>query len=196
MSAAIAAPIVSIRWTTRLGSLYNARTAELAPYEGPVTEFRSFGEHEVNDDRTFAAHGRTVTKSTGSPLVDHRGWFVVSRSPMTAPAVASATTDGRETAVRRLEGRLRNAAERLGGAVSATDVRIAHEAIDNAERALGDLVLDPWEPSLMTLRQAREILSIHLLAAAACEGAEVAPPVTARVLRQGADSARRVLAHR
>jgi hypothetical protein len=57
-------------------------------------------------------------------------------------------------------------------------------------------VHDPWEPSAEPLRQARAILSSHLLAASACEGADVASPVTARVLRRGADSARRVLARR
>ena len=115
---------------------------------------------------------------------------------MTAPvsAVVPTTSDERETTVRRVEGRLRDAAARLDADVSATDVRMAQEVIDDAERALGSLVLDPWEPSVLPLREAREILSSHLLAASACEVADVAPPVTARVLRRGADSARRVLA--
>ena len=115
---------------------------------------------------------------------------------MTVPgsALASAVVEQQETTVRRVEGRLRDASARLGSDVSATDVRVAQEVIGDAEQALGNLELDPWEPSVVPLRQAREILSIHLLAASVCEGAEVAPPVTARVLRRGADSARRALA--
>ena len=116
---------------------------------------------------------------------------------MTAPvsAVASAATE-EETTVRHVERRLRHAAERLGPEVSAVDVRIAQRMIGAAEETLATLVHDPWEPSAQPLRRAREILSSHLLAASACEGANVAPPVTARVLRRGADSARRVLARR
>ena len=92
--------------------------------------------------------------------------------------------------------RLREAAEHLRGDVSAVDVRTAHERMDDAERALGRLVHDPWAPSVLPLRRAREVLSSHLLAAAACERADVAPTVTARVLRRGAESARHVLAGR
>jgi hypothetical protein len=114
---------------------------------------------------------------------------------MTVPAPAVAPTEvEHETAVRRVEVRLRDAAARLASDVSATDVRVAQEVLSDAEQALGDLVRDPWEPSAVPIRQAREILSSHLLAASACEGAAVAPLVTARVLRRGADSARRVLA--
>jgi hypothetical protein len=115
---------------------------------------------------------------------------------VTLPGSALASTvDEQETTVRHVEGRLRDASARLGSAVSATDVRLAQEAIGDAEEALGHLVHDPWEPSVVPLRHAREILSSHLLAASVCEGAAVAPPVTARVLRRGADSARQVLAH-
>ena len=114
---------------------------------------------------------------------------------MTLPVSALASTvDEQETTVRRVEGRLRAASARLGSDVSATDVRAAQQAIGDAEQALGHLVHDPWEPSVVPLRRAREILSSHLLAASVCEGADVAPPVTARVLRRGADSARQVLA--
>ena len=113
---------------------------------------------------------------------------------MTAPASTEAdTAAGRHRAVRRAETRLRDASLHLQAGVSSKDVRAARRAIDDAERALGSLVHDPWEPSAGPLREAREILSSHLLAAAACEGADVAPPVTARVLRKGAESARRAL---
>ena len=108
--------------------------------------------------------------------------------------MAPATDDRHDTTLRLLDRRLRDAAAHLDSNASAMDMRAARLAIDDAERALGDLVHDPWEPSLFPLQQARVILSSHLLAASACEGADVAPLVTARVLRRGADSARRVLA--
>jgi hypothetical protein len=108
-------------------------------------------------------------------------------------ATAPPTDDRQDATLRQLDLWLRDAAARLNSDVSATDVQAAQRAIDDAERTLGDLVLDPWEPSLLPLRQAREILSSHLLAASVCEGADVAPPVTARVLRRGANSARRLL---
>lgn len=108
-------------------------------------------------------------------------------------AIARPMDDRQAATLRLLDGRLRDAAARLGSDASTIDMRAARRAIDDAERTLGDLVDDPWEPSLLPLRQAREILSSHLLAASACEGADVAPPVTARVLGKGANSARRLL---
>jgi hypothetical protein len=116
---------------------------------------------------------------------------------VTAPVSAPAAADPRiSSTVRRVETSLRDAVARLHPEVSPADVRAARHTIDEAERSLGSLARDPWDAASLPLRQAREILSSHLLAAAACEGADVAPPVTARVLRRGADSARRVLASR
>ena len=117
---------------------------------------------------------------------------------MTVPAYTGTEMTSAEslekTTVRLVETRLRDAAARLGAGVTTADVRDAQQAIGAAEQALGSLVHDPWEPSAKALSQARQILSSHLLAASACEGADVATPVTARVLRRGADSARLALA--
>ena len=115
---------------------------------------------------------------------------------MTAQVATGATLadEARSATVRRVRSRLRDASNRLHPNVSPAEVRAARRAIDDAERVLGSLVHDPWEPSVGPLREAREILSSHLLAAAACEGADVARPVTARVLRRGAESAQVALA--
>jgi len=113
-----------------------------------------------------------------------------------APVVAPESDELTDHTVQRVDTGLRDAAARLGAGPNITpaDVQVAQLTIGAAERALGTLVHDPWEPSVVPIRHAREILSSHLLAAAACEGADVAAPVTARVLRRGAESARRVLA--
>jgi hypothetical protein len=117
---------------------------------------------------------------------------------MTAPASHSveAVEERRRFTVRFVETSLRRASMHLRGDASIADVHAAERAIDEAERSLGLLTIDPWEPALSPLREAREILSSHLLAAAACTGADVAPAITARVLREGADSARRALTTR
>ena len=114
---------------------------------------------------------------------------------MTAPVSAGLTADDRrERTVQHVRARLRRASEQLRLDASPSAVRMWQQAIDDAERALGTLVHDPWEPSVRPVREAREILGSHLLAAAACEAADVAPTVTAGVLRRGADSARHALA--
>lgn len=117
---------------------------------------------------------------------------------MTAPAspAIAAAEEQRRSAVRVIAKSLQTASAQLGAPTSIASVRAAERAIDQAERSLGLLATDPWEPALEPLRQAREILSSHLLAAAACAGAEVKPLVTARVLRRGAESAQRVLSSR
>jgi len=114
---------------------------------------------------------------------------------VTAPVSAGVTADDRrQRTVQQVRSRLRRASEQLRLDASPGAVRVCQETIDAAERALGALVHDPWEPSVRPVREAREILGSHLLAAAACEAADVAPTVTAGVLRKGADSARRALA--
>jgi hypothetical protein len=114
---------------------------------------------------------------------------------VTAPVAAGLTAeDHQQRTVRQVRSRLRRAAEQLRLDPSPTAVRTWQQTIDDAERALGSLVHDPWEPSVRPVREAREILGSHLLAAAACEAAAVAPAVTAGVLCRGADSARQALA--
>ena len=114
---------------------------------------------------------------------------------MTAPVSAELTADDRrEQTVQQVRSRLRRASEQLRLDASPAAVRVSQQTIDDAERALGALVHDPWEPSVGPVREAREILGSHLLAAAACEAADVAPTVTARVLCKGAESARHALA--
>jgi hypothetical protein len=113
---------------------------------------------------------------------------VTSRSSLTA-----ATGDEAHlTSLREVEVHLRVALLRLGPEPSAGDLRAAEHTMDQAERILSTLVDDPWERSVA--RQAREILSSHLLAAAACDGADAGNAVTAKVLRRGADSAGKLLA--
>lgn len=113
---------------------------------------------------------------------------------MTAPVSAALTTDARcRQTVLLVQSRLRRASEALRVDASPAAVQASQQAMDDAERALGALVHDPWEPSVGPVREAREILSSHLLAATACESAAVAPTVTAGVLRRGADTAHRVL---
>src|SRR4051812_13051543 len=97
-------------------------------------------------------------------------------------------------ALERVERDLHDVVVRLGSEVSAIDVRAAQATIDMAERTLRELVHDPWEPAAGSVRDARDILSSHLVAASACQGAEAAPSVTARVLRRGAEAARLTLA--
>jgi len=114
---------------------------------------------------------------------------------MTAPASAELTADDlRQRTVQQVRSRLRRASEQLRLDASPGAVRVSQQTIDDAERTLGTLVNDPWEPSVRPVREAREILGSHLLAAAACEAAAVAPAVTADVLRRGADSAHHALA--
>ena len=114
---------------------------------------------------------------------------------MTAPVSAELAADQRrERTVRQVRSGLRRASEQLRLDASPGTVRVSQQTIDEAERALGALVHDPWEPSVGPVREAREILGSHLLAAAACESADVALTVTAGVLRRGADSARHALA--
>ena len=114
---------------------------------------------------------------------------------MTAPVSAELSADERrERTVQQVRSRLRRASEQLRVDASPGAVRVSQQTIDDAERALGALVHDPWEPSVGPVREAREILGSHLLAAAACAAADVAPTVTAGVLRKGADSARYALA--
>jgi len=114
---------------------------------------------------------------------------------VTAPVSAELAAGERcERTVEQVRSRLRRASEELRLDASPGTVRVSQQTIDAAERALGALVHDPWEPSVRPVREAREILGSHLLAAAACEAAAVAPTVTAGVLRKGADSARRALA--
>ena len=99
------------------------------------------------------------------------------------------------TTVRVVDLSLRSVADRLRADVSVADVRAAGRTIDEAEQSLALLRSDPWDPSVLHVRQAREILSSHLLAAEACADAELAAPVAARVLRRGADSALRALSN-
>lgn len=112
---------------------------------------------------------------------------------MNRPGSLVDRTASRSWALDRVERDLRAVMRTLAAEPSSVDVRAAHATIDLAERTLGELVQDPWEPSAGSVRRARDILSSHLLAASACEGAEVAPSVTARVLRRGADAAWLVL---
>jgi hypothetical protein len=112
---------------------------------------------------------------------------------VTGPGSLTAALDDRlESALRQVEHRLHIASMRLGPNVSKTDLAAAQRTMHEAERTLGELVGDPWEPSAVL--QARSILSSHLLAADACEGADTGTNVTARVLRRGAESARRLIA--
>jgi hypothetical protein len=117
---------------------------------------------------------------------------------MTAPvsAVAGGLDRRAQAAVGHVVDDLGHVAARLNDDATAAEVRAARELIDDAGRALAGVVRDPWEPSALPLREAREILSSHLLAASACEAADVAPAVTARVLRRGALAARGVLVTR
>jgi hypothetical protein len=114
---------------------------------------------------------------------------------VTAPSYTPVdAVDGlRASSVQFVEASLRDASARLEGDASVADVEAAERAIDEAERSLGLLAMDPWEPTQRPLREARELLSSSLLAAALCAGDDVAVPITARLLRRGADSARRVL---
>ena len=96
--------------------------------------------------------------------------------------------------MQQVRTRLGRASEQLRIDTSPGAVRVWQQAIDDAERALATLVHDPWEPSVLPVREAREILGSHLRAAAACESADVAPTVTADVLRRGAESAGAALA--
>ena len=109
-----------------------------------------------------------------------------------AGSLARVTDEAHRSSLREVELNLRLALLRLGPEPAIGDLRAAEHMIDEAERLLGTLVLDPWERSVA--RQAREILSSHLLAAAACDDADAGNAVTAKVLRRGADSAERLLA--
>ena len=109
-------------------------------------------------------------------------------------AIEAGVVERQQPALRLLEVRLRNAAMLLDASASGHEVRAAHRALDDAERALSELVHDDWDQSTVALlREARHILSSHLLAASACQGADVAPLVTARVLRRAAESTRRLV---
>ena len=114
---------------------------------------------------------------------------------MTAPVSTGLTAEDRlQRTVGQVRSRLRHASEQLRLDPSRGGVRLWQQTIDDAERTLGALVHDPWEPSIQPVRHAREILGSHLLAATACAAADAAPTVTAGVLQKGADSAHRALA--
>jgi hypothetical protein len=107
-------------------------------------------------------------------------------------SLATTLDEQLESTLRQIERRLRTASLYLGPDLSKADIKAAQRTMHDAERTLGELEGDPWGPSVVL--QARSILSSHLLAADACEEADTGTNVTARVLRRGADSARRVIA--
>ena len=112
---------------------------------------------------------------------------------MSPGSLAAANDEAQQlSTLREVEVHLRLALLRLGPDASARDLQTAEQTMDQAELLLGTLVHDPWERSVAG--QAREVLSSHLLAASACADADVGTAVTAKVLRRGADSARRLLA--
>ena len=117
---------------------------------------------------------------------------------MTVPAVATAGGRDADAAVvlGHIERALRDASSRLAQPVSAADVHAVEQMIEHAKSSLGQLSVDPWDAAVRPLREARDILGSHLLAAAAIAGADMAPPITADVLRRGVDAARLTLSLR
>jgi hypothetical protein len=106
------------------------------------------------------------------------------------------TVDAVGTRLAFVDSLLRSSASTLAAPASVPVIDAAIAELEHVETTLGGVARDLAEPVLSTrLGAVRDQLSAHLLAASACQAAEVSADVTAGVLKRAVQSTQEALQH-